>query len=80
MLAENTTIPGLVLTVQVEEVNHIDPDGRLICYLDSLYKINTKTSVRSLLKRSRIPGAADDMKREFERDGIEALRRYAPCA
>lgn len=80
MLVTNTTIPGLIFTVQVEEVNHVDPKGKLICYLASLYRIDPKTSARSLLKRSRIPGAADDMKREFQRDGIRAFRRYAISA
>lgn len=80
MLVTNTTIPGLIFNVQVEEVNHVDPKGKLICYFASLYRIDPKTSARSLLKRSRIPGTADDMKREFEHDGIQAFRRYAPSA
>jgi hypothetical protein len=80
MLVKNTSIPGLIFTVEVEEVNHLDPNGRLICYFASLYKIDPKTSARSLLKRSRIPGAADEMKREFQRGGIQAFRRYATSA
>ncbi|MFK3777272.1 hypothetical protein [Agrobacterium sp. NPDC089420] len=76
MQVKTTTIPGLIFAVQVEEVNHLDPVGGLICYLASLYRIDPKTSARTLLKRSRIPGAAADMKREFQRDGIQAFRRY----
>lgn len=76
MQVKTTTIPGLTYSVQVEEVNHRDPMGGLICYLASLYRIDPKTSARTLLRRSRIPGAAVDMKREFARDGIQAFRRY----
>ncbi len=76
MQVKTTTIPGLTHSVQVEEVNHLDPMGGLICYLASLYRVDPQTSVRTLLKRSRIPGAASDMKREFQRDGIQAFRRY----
>lgn len=76
MQVKTTTIPGLAYSVQVEEVNHLDPMGGLICYLASLYRVDPKTSVRTLLKRSRIPGAASDMRREFQRDGIQAFRRY----
>ncbi|MDP9590501.1 UNVERIFIED_ORG: hypothetical protein J2W19_003060 [Shinella zoogloeoides] len=75
MQIRTTTIPGLAFSVQVEEVNHSDQFGGLICYLASMYRIDHKTSARSLLRRSRIPGTADVMKREFERDGIQAFRR-----
>lgn len=75
MQVKTTTIPGLAFSVQVEEVNHRDQFGGLICYLASLYKLDPRTSVRSLIRRSRIPGAAADMTREFQRDGIRAFRR-----
>lgn len=76
MQIRTTTIPGLTFSVQVEEVNHRDQFGGLICYLASIYRIDHKTSARSLLRRSRVPGTADVMKREFERDGIRAFRRF----
>lgn len=75
MQVTTTTIPGLAFSIQVEEVNHRDSFGRLICYIALLYKVDPKTRARLLVRRSRIPGAADDMKREFQRDGIQAFRR-----
>lgn len=75
MEVRTTTIPGLTFSVQVEEVNHRDSFGGLICYMATLYRIDMKTSARHLIRRSRIPGAAAEMKREFERDGIQAFRR-----
>lgn len=75
MEVKRTTIPGLTFSVMVEEVNHRDALGGLICYLALLYKVDPKTSARHLVRRSRIPGAADDMKREFQQGGITAFRR-----
>ena len=75
MQVRTTTIPGLTFAVQVEEVNHRDPFGGLICYRATLYRLDPKTFVRHLVRRSRIPGAADDMKREFQEGGIKAFRR-----
>lgn len=75
MQIRTTTIPGLTFAVQIEEVNHRDPLGGLICYLASLY---VKTdSGRHLVRRSRIPGAAEAMQREIRRDGLRAFRRLA---
>ncbi len=75
MEIKTTTIPGLTFSVQVEEVNYRDSVGGLICYMATLYRIDMKTSARHLIRRSRIPGAAAEMKKEFERDGIQAFRR-----
>lgn len=75
VLVNTTTIPGLTFAIQIEEVNHRDSLGRLICYMAYLYRIDPKTSARHLVRRSRIPGAADDMKREFRQGGIQAFRR-----
>ncbi len=80
MEIKRTTIPGLTFAVQIEEVNHRDQFGGLICYLASLYRLDPRSSVRHLVRRSRIPGAADDMKREIQRDGIQAFRRIQAIA
>lgn len=75
MEIKRTTIPGLTFAVEIEEVNHRDALGGLICYVALLYKVDPKTKARCLIRRSRIPGAADDMKREFRQGGIQAFRR-----
>lgn len=80
MQIRTTTIPGLTFCVQVEEVNHRDQFGGLICYLASLYRLDPKTQARHLVRRSRIPGAAAEMRNEFQRDGIQAFRRLEATA
>lgn len=80
MQIRTTTIPGLTFAIQIEEVNHRDSLGRLICYLASLYRLDPKTHARHLVRRSRIPGAAAEMRNEFQRDGIRAFRRLEATA
>lgn len=75
MQVKITTIPGLTFSVQIEEVNDRDAFGGLICYLASLYRLDPRTSARHLIRRSRIPGSAAEMRNEFHRDGIQAFRR-----
>lgn len=76
MKISTTIIPGLAFDLLIEEVNHRDAGGRLLCYLASIYRQNKGTSVRHLVRRSRVPGAADVMRREIERDGIQSFRRF----
>lgn len=75
MEVTTTTIPGLTFNVQIEEVNHRDRLGGLICYLATLYRLDQTTDTRHIIRRSRIPGTADAMRHEFQRDGIQAFRR-----
>lgn len=80
MEIKRTTIPGLTFAVEVEEVNYRDHSGGLICYLASLYRLDPKTKARHLVRRSRIPGAAEHMRREFQQGGIKAFRRVEATA
>ena len=75
MQVKVTTIPGLTFSVQIEEVNDRDAFGGLIWYLASLYRLDPRTSARHLVRRSRIPGSAAEMRNEFHRDGLQAFRR-----
>ncbi|MCJ8519078.1 hypothetical protein ABID21_002214 [Pseudorhizobium tarimense] len=79
-MIKTTTIPGLAFAVQVEEVNQRDASGGYLCYLASLYRLDAKTSERHLIRRSRIPGAADEMRHKIQRDGIEAFHRFRDTA
>lgn len=72
-----TVIQGLTFNLVIEEVNERDPRGHVICYLASIYKQDRATCAWRLLRRSRLPGAAAEMTREIQRDGIRAFRRLA---
>ncbi|NTE66175.1 hypothetical protein G6M85_11200 [Agrobacterium tumefaciens] len=77
MTVKTTLIPGLTFNLMIEEVNERAPCGALLCYIASIYAIEKTTSVRRLIGRSRLPGAADQMKRDVQRDGIQAFRRFS---
>lgn len=77
MAIKRTTIRGLAFDLLIEEVNERTSAGGLICYLASVYRVEKATGARTLIRRSRLPGAADEMRREYKRDGIQALRRLA---
>ncbi|RYG91066.1 MAG: hypothetical protein EON58_18975 [Alphaproteobacteria bacterium] len=75
MAITTTTFKGLTFNILVEEFNDRDALGRLNGYLASIYRQDRDTSARHLIRKSRLPGAADVMKREIQRDGIRAFRR-----
>ncbi|MGX5722826.1 hypothetical protein [Shinella zoogloeoides] len=77
MAIKTTTIKGLAFDLLIEEVNERTKAGGLICYLASIYRVEKGTGAKQLIRRSRLVGAADEMRREYERDGIRALRRAA---
>lgn len=75
MTITTTQFRGLTFTILVEEFHDRSPDGKLIGYLASIYTQDKATAMRRLIRRSRLPGAASEMKRQIERDGIRAFRR-----
>jgi hypothetical protein len=77
MAITTTTFKGLTFNVLIEEFDDRDSGGHLNGYLASIYKQEKGASTRHLVRRSRLPGAAAAMKREIERDGIQAFRRLA---
>lgn len=76
MTTKITTIPGLTFDLIVEEVNVRSLSGGLICYFATIYRKDKGSSFRHLIKRSRLPGAAADMAKEIQQDGIRAFRRF----
>lgn len=75
MAITTTTLKGLVFDVLIEEFADRDATGRLNAYLASVYTREKGTMARRLVRRSRLPGFADLMKHEVERDGLLAFRR-----
>jgi hypothetical protein len=76
MTTKLTTIPGLTFDLVIEEVNVRTINGGLICYVATIYRRDKGSSLRRLVRRSRVPGTAADMEREIQQDGIRAFRRF----
>lgn len=77
MAVRTTVFKGLAYNVLVEEFHDKDASGRLNAYLASIYMEDRATATRHLVRRSRLPGAAEMMRREIARDGIQVFRRLA---
>ena len=70
-----TKIRGLTVNIIVEEVHHQHATGGLICYFASIYIQPHGSAEKRLVRRSRLPGAASELKKEIQRDGLRAFDR-----
>lgn len=76
MAKRTTIIKGLSFNILIEEVHQTDGKGGLICYVASIYLQEHGTDKKRLVRRSRIVGAADNLKVEIKRDGIRVFDRF----
>lgn len=75
MRHKTTKIRGLTVNIIIEEVHHEHVKGGLICYIASIYVQPHGSAEKRLVRRSRLPGAAAELKKEIQRDGIRALHK-----
>ena len=76
MQRKTTLLKGLSFNLLVEEVHHTDPKGGLLCYVASIYLQEHGATDKRLVGRSRIVGAAAELKRQIGRDGIQVFDRF----
>ncbi|MBB3945691.1 hypothetical protein GGQ73_001626 [Rhizobium skierniewicense] len=70
-----TRIRGLTVNVIIEEVHHHHEKGGLICYIAAIYIQAHGSAQKKLIRKSRLPGAAAELRKEIQRDGIRAFDR-----
>ncbi len=70
-----TRIRGLTVNIEVVEVCHSDQNGLILWYYAAIYVQQVGSAERKLVRKSRLPGAAAELKREIQRDGIRAFDR-----
>lgn len=73
---KQVSIDEIFMRVIVEEINHTDRRGRLLCYIARVYVEDTLRGRRWLIRTSRVPGSASLMESEFRKLGRSALDRY----
>ncbi len=76
MYHRTTKIRGLTVNIIIEEVHHEHVKGGLICYIPSIYVQPHGSAEKRLVRRSRLPGAAQELKREIQKDGLRAFDRF----
>lgn len=75
MLHTITKIRGLTVNFIIEEFHHQHEKGGLICYLASIYIQPHGSTEKRLVRRSRVPGAAQVLRKEIQRYGIRLFDR-----
>lgn len=70
-----TRIRGLTVNIEVVEVCQTDANGGTIWYHAAIYIQAHGSTEKRLVRRSRLPGAAAELRREIQRDGIRAFDR-----
>jgi len=70
-----TRIKGLTVNIIIEETHHQHEKGGLICYVASIYVQPHGSKEKKLVRKSRLPGAAAQLRLEIQRDGIQAFDR-----
>lgn len=73
---KTTIIRGLTFDVLIEEVHDQDGHGALLCYLASIYIRPKGSDQKRLVKRSRLPGAADLLRKEIKEKGIRVFDAF----
>lgn len=70
-----TRIHGLTVNVEVVEVCQTDQNGGILCYVAAIYIQAHGSARKTLVRKSRLPGAAALLKKEIQKDGLRAFDR-----
>lgn len=70
-----TRIRGLTVNIEVVEVCQTDQNGGILCYIAAIYIQKVGSAEKTLVRKSRLPGAAAELKKEIQRDGLRAFDR-----
>lgn len=71
-----TKIKGLTVNIEVVEVCQTDANGGTLWYHAAIYVQEHGSAEKTLVRKSRLPGAAAALRREIQRDGLQAFDRF----
>jgi hypothetical protein len=70
-----TKIRGLTVNIEIIEVSHKDLHGGTIWYHAAIWVQRHGSVEKTLVRKSRLPGAAAELRKEIQRDGLRAFDR-----
>lgn len=70
-----TKIKGLTVNIEVVEVCQTDGNGGFLWYYAAIWIQKHGSVEKTLVRKSRLPGAAAALKAEIKRDGLRAFDR-----
>lgn len=71
-----TKIKGLTVNIEVMEVYQQDSNGGTIWYYAAIYVQRHGSTEKKLIRKSRLPGAAQELRKEIQRDGLRAFDQF----
>lgn len=76
MKTKTTVFKGLTFDILVEEQRSDDAQGGRLWYLAAVY-VRDRSGQRHLVRKSRLPGAADELAAMVRRDGLRVFDRFS---
>jgi hypothetical protein len=70
-----TKIRGLTVNIEVVEVCQTDANGGVLWYHATIWIQAHGSAEKTLIRKSRLPGAAAELRKEIQRDGLRAFDR-----
>ncbi|MBB3408531.1 hypothetical protein FHT87_002434 [Rhizobium sp. BK316] len=70
-----TRIKGLTVNIEVVEVCQTDANGGVLWYHAAIWIQTHGSAEKTLIRKSRLPGAAAELRKEIQRDGLRAFDR-----
>lgn len=70
-----TKIRGLTVNIEIVEMAEADANGSTIWYHAAIFVQQHGSAERKLVRKSRLPGAAAEIRREIQKDGLRAFDR-----
>ena len=71
---------GLTFDIMVDEAEAMDASGGRLWYLAAIYIREHGQQQRHLVRKSRLPGAAEELAAAIRRDGLRAFDRMKTSA
>ncbi|MDX0409910.1 hypothetical protein GOC69_03500 [Sinorhizobium medicae] len=69
-----TRIRGLTVNIEVVEVCQTDQNGGILCYVAAIYVQAHGSTERKLIRKSRLPGAAAELRKAIQKGGLQTFR------
>jgi len=77
MRIKTRTFRGLTFDIVVDEAQTVDTQGGRIWYTAAVYLRLKGQQERHLVRKSRLPGVADELAKEIRREGIRVFDKYS---
>ena len=77
MRQQITKIKGLTVNVEIVEMSQADKNGGILCYVAAVYVQAHGSAEKKLVRKSRLPGTAAELRKALQKDGLQFFRSLA---